>query len=108
MVGIAPVGARGDALLLDLAATGVGHATVIRSAADRLEPADLDLALRYLPDIRAIVLVRPDSELLPIASSAASWSGAGLVVVGDDPQRGPDDQQRGPDDPQRGPDDPDT
>jgi hypothetical protein len=82
IVGIAPADAPGDALLVDLAAQGIGHATVIRSSADRLEPADLDLALRYLPDIRAIVLVRPAPELLPIASSAAAWAPAGLVVVG--------------------------
>lgn len=81
MVGVAPEGAGGDTLLLELAAAGVGHATVIRSRADRLEPADLDLALRYLPDIHAIVLVSPDASLIQPAAAASGWSGAGIVVV---------------------------
>src|SRR6185437_23284 len=64
-----------------LAAAGVGHATVVRSGADRLDVADLDLALHYLPDIRAIVLVGADASLVPPAAAEASWSGAGLVLV---------------------------
>lgn len=81
MVGVAPADAAGDGLLLELAAAGVGHATVVRSRASRLEPADLDLALRYLPDVHAIVLVAPEASLLPPAAAASGWSGAGLVVV---------------------------
>lgn len=81
MVGVAPADATGDAWLLELAAANVGHATVIRSHADRLEAADLDLALRYLPDVHAIVLVAPDAALLPPAAAASGWSGAGFVVI---------------------------
>lgn len=83
MVGVAAPDADGDARLLDLAAAGVGHATVIRTGAAGLEPADLELALRYLPEIRAVVLVAPDASLLPVASAAADWTGAGLVIVRD-------------------------
>lgn len=87
MVGVAAPDAAGDARLLELAAARIGHATVVRSSADGLEAADLDLALRYLPEVHAIVLVAPDPSLIPPAAAAAGWSGAGLVIVtgrGDD------------------------
>lgn len=82
MVGVAPPDLAGDATLLELAAAGVRHATVVRTFADGLEEADLDLALHYLPDIRAIVLVQPGAALIPPAAAAASWSEAGLVIIG--------------------------
>ena len=82
VVGVVAAGAAGDRQLLSLASAGVGHATVIRSAASTIEPADLDLALRYLPEVRAIVLVAPDASLLAVAVPASGWAGAALVVVG--------------------------
>ena len=82
VVGLAPVGADGDRLLLELASAGVGHATVTRSAAATIEPADLELALRYLPDVRVVVLVAPEAALLRTAASGSSWSDAALVLVG--------------------------
>lgn len=82
MVGVAAPDLAGDATLIELAAAGVGHATVVRSFADGLEEADLDLALHYLPEIRGIVLVQPGVALVPPAAAAASWSEAGLVVIG--------------------------
>jgi hypothetical protein len=81
MVGVVPPDTGGDAQLLELAASNVGHATVIRTGATGLEPADVDLALRYLPDVRAVVLLAPDPALLAVAAAAAEWSGAGLVIV---------------------------
>ena len=81
VVGVAPVGPAGDRELVELAAASVGHATVTRSGAAGIESADLELALRYLPDIRAIVLVDPASPLLATAVAASAWSGATLVVV---------------------------
>lgn len=81
MVGAAAPDAAGDARLLKLAAAGIGHATVVRSGANGLEPADLDLALHYLPDIRAIVLVDPEPALVAPAAAESGWSGASLVVV---------------------------
>ena len=74
--------ADGDRALLDLAAAGVSHATVTRSSALTVEPADLELALRYLPDIRVIVLVAPEASLLGAAAAGSTWSGAALVVIG--------------------------
>jgi hypothetical protein len=82
IVGVAPPGPAGDRLLGQLAAAGVGHATITRSDAPGIEPADLDLALRYLPDVHAIVLVAPAAPLLATAIAAAGWSGATLLVVG--------------------------
>ena len=81
MVGAAPSDASGDAQLLELAEAGIGHATAVRTPAGALEAADLDLALRYLPDVRAMVLVAPDSSLVPPAAAASGWSGAAIVIV---------------------------
>lgn len=82
MVGVAAEGPAGDRQLLVLAASTIGHATVVRTGATGLEPADLELALRYLPEVRAIVLVDPDPVLLPTATAAAEWASASLVIVG--------------------------
>lgn len=82
VVGVAPAGLDGDRLLLALVAAGVGHATVTRSAAATIEPADLDLALRYLPDIKVIVLAAPEPTLLRVAADGSTWSSATLVVIG--------------------------
>jgi hypothetical protein len=82
IVGVAPVGTVGDRQLAALAAAGVGHATVIRSEAAGIEAADLDLALRYLPEVRVIVLASPAAPLLETAVAASSWSGAPLILIG--------------------------
>jgi hypothetical protein len=89
VVGVAPPGSAGDRQLVELATARVGHATVIRSAASGVEVADLDLALRYLPEVRVITLVAPGAALLSAALAASSWSGAALIVVGPlDPEAG--------------------
>lgn len=82
VVGVAPPGALGDRQLVELATAGVGHATVTRSAAADIEPADLELALRYLPEVRVVALVAPPALLLATAHAASAWSGAALLVVG--------------------------
>jgi hypothetical protein len=82
MVGAASPDAAGDTRLVGLSTADIGHATVVRSGANGLEAADLDLALRYLPDVHAIVLVAPDPSLVAAAAAASGWSGAGLVIVG--------------------------
>ncbi len=80
VVGTAPPDAAGDRLLLELAAAGVGHAAVLRSPAPDLDAADLELALRYLPDARVVVLAGAP-ELADAAESVTEWSGAALVVL---------------------------
>ena len=82
VVGLVPGDATWDRVLFELTSAGVGHATVVRSARGSMEPADLDLALRYLPDIRAVVLVRPPARLVPTALSGADFATAPLVIVG--------------------------
>lgn len=82
IVGVAPVGGSGDRQLAELATARVGHATVTRSGATGIEPADLELALRYLPDVRVIALVAPIAPLLATALAASTWSGAALIVIG--------------------------
>jgi hypothetical protein len=47
-----------------------------------LDPADIELALRYLPDYRVLVVAEPIAEAsLRVAAAAAGWNGAALVVV---------------------------
>jgi hypothetical protein len=82
VVGVAPAGPVGDRQLLELATARVGHATITRSAALAIDAADLELALRYLPDVRCIVVVAPTAAMLATAIAASAWSGAGLLVIG--------------------------
>ena len=62
-----------------------GTATPTAASPDDPEPtldaADISLALRYLTDFEVLVAVHASPELLAEAVSAASWSGARLVVV---------------------------
>ena len=82
LVGLVPGDASWDAALFELAQAGVGHATVVRSARASMEAADLELALRYLPDIRCVVLAAPPERLLDPALAGADFAGAPLVLVG--------------------------
>jgi hypothetical protein len=48
----------------------------------QLEAADIELALRYLPDYTTIVIAEPvPGAALTIVADAASWAGATLLVV---------------------------
>jgi hypothetical protein len=82
IVGVVSGNPAGDVRLQQISRSGVGHAAVLRSTSSTLGPADLELALHFLPDIRAIVLVAPATELLGTAAAAAAFTGATLVVVG--------------------------
>jgi sugar/nucleoside kinase (ribokinase family) len=47
-----------------------------------LDAADVELALRYLPEYRVVVVADPlDDAALRAAADAARWAGAALVVV---------------------------
>ena len=81
LVATIPPGPAGDRALLDVAAAGIGHAAALRSPATSLEPADLELALRYLPDVRVVVVAMDAQALGAVAGSSAAWAGARLVVV---------------------------
>lgn len=90
---------EGDLALLDLAAAGVAHPAILRDPVRRtpvgsartapeagpaptLEPADLQLGLRYVPDFRVLILAAPEVPgLLAPAADAASFAGAHLIVI---------------------------
>jgi sugar/nucleoside kinase (ribokinase family) len=47
-----------------------------------LEAADIELALRYLPDYRVLVVADSLAESsLRVAAAAAAWNGAALVII---------------------------
>ncbi|MGH2468197.1 MAG: hypothetical protein ACRDGL_10805 [Candidatus Limnocylindrales bacterium] len=95
--------AAGDALAVALTDGGVGHAALLRipgaatpregsdDPLPRLEAADVELALGYLPECRVLVLAEslPD-ETLEVALDAARFHGASVVAVlpaGEEPSR---------------------
>jgi hypothetical protein len=100
----------GDAVALALTRRHVGHVAVLRDPArptavvspeadggdpgvpqpdgeptgddgPRLEAADANLALRYLPQISVVVAVHLADDVLAEAVDAASWAETALVVV---------------------------
>ena len=81
VVGVLPEGPGADRLLLELAGEGIGHAAVLREPARELEAADLDLALRYLPEVRVVVIVEVPAPIVAVAADRTQWSGAALVVI---------------------------
>jgi sugar/nucleoside kinase (ribokinase family) len=59
-------------------------ATFPATAASTLDAADLQLALRYLPEYSAIVVAdRLHADALGVVLDAAAWAGAALVIVGE-------------------------
>lgn len=92
-VGVVAPDATGDAILIALADAGIEHAAILRKSGLALDGGDLELALRYLPDTKVVVLVEVDDDLLRAAADGASWSGARIVAVlrpdgGDDRDEG--------------------
>lgn len=81
VVGIVPEGPIGDRLVLRLASARVGHAALQRGPTRDLEAADLDLALRYLPDVRVIVAVALQPDVVAVAAASAAFTGAALIVT---------------------------
>jgi hypothetical protein len=92
--------ADGDAVVLDLSRRGVGHAALLRvgglptSAADGtaadIAAADLELALRYLPAYRVVVVAEHlDPAALSAAADAAAWAEAHLILILDPDERVP-------------------
>ena len=87
--------AAGDALATALARAGVGHAALLRDPSARtaagsrepppLERHDLELALRYLPGIRVLVLAEPLApDAREAVDEAARFHGAHLVLITDE------------------------
>jgi len=88
---------EGDSVVVGLGQAGVGHAAVLRDPATRtpsldassagrplprLDAADVELGLRYLPACRVLVIA---DELAPVALAGAleagAYHGAAVVVV---------------------------
>jgi sugar/nucleoside kinase (ribokinase family) len=64
------------------ATNGDDAATEATTLGLSLEPADIELALRYLPDYRVLVIAEPLPDAsLKVALAAAGWNGAALVVI---------------------------
>lgn len=80
-VGVVPEGAAGDRLALELSRAGVGHAALLRAARSALEPADVDLALRYLTDVKVVVVTDLDEVAVQSAVDGSAWAGSRLVVI---------------------------
>ena len=94
----------GDAAAIGLARAGVGHAALLRipavatpragtgDAATRLDAADVELGLRYLSDLRVLVVADTLSdEVAMVAAEAAAYAGAAAIVLvrhGDAPAHG--------------------
>lgn len=84
---------EGDGLVVELEREGIGHAALQRDPATRtprqrtpaapgLDRADIELALRYLPEARVIVQVdRLDPSVAEVLVEAAGFAGAHLVLV---------------------------
>jgi hypothetical protein len=81
LVGVVADEAEGDAWLLELGTAGIGHAAVLREPPRELEAADLDLALRYLPEVRVVVVVEMPAPIVAAAADQTQWSGAALIVL---------------------------
>jgi hypothetical protein len=85
----------GDADDADLLADGNEDQRLTDAARDRsgwpaLEPEDVELALRYLPDVRTIVVAEAvNGGVLRVAADAARYAGARLVVAASTPEAVP-------------------
>jgi hypothetical protein len=80
-VGVVPDDPEGDKVLQGLVSAGVGHVAVLRGPVRALEAADVDLALRYLSEVRVVVTVGLDGGAVAAAAERASWAGATLIAV---------------------------
>jgi hypothetical protein len=114
LVGTAGEDDAGDELVLELGRAGVGHVALLRKAGQRtlriparnpeddhgaddddlspplletpsLDAGDVDLALRYLPEVDVLVLAESATpETVAIVAHAARWSDARLIVISSD------------------------
>jgi hypothetical protein len=88
MVGLVADDAAGDATVTALGRAGVGHAALLRQPGGgelrALDRADIELALRYVPECRVLVAAEPlESDALVAAAEAAAYHSAALICVTD-------------------------
>jgi sugar/nucleoside kinase (ribokinase family) len=87
---------EGDRVVVDLDAAGVGHAALLRDPAartptfiradgqalPRLEAADVELGLRYVPECRVLVIAAVlDADALSKTLESAQYHGAAVIMV---------------------------
>lgn len=87
---------QGDAVAVELARAGIGHAALLRDPAGatprgggpvagpapRLEAGDVELGLNYLVDCRVLILGEwLGEEVLDVARGAATYHSAELIVL---------------------------
>jgi sugar/nucleoside kinase (ribokinase family) len=88
---------EGDRIVVELGRAGVGHAALLRDPATRtpmvgqspgdrplprLEAADVELGMRYLPECRVLIIgAELDPEALRMALEAAEFHAAAVVMV---------------------------
>jgi hypothetical protein len=84
----------GDAAAIGLARAGVGHAALLRIPAaatpragtsdvpTRLDAADVELGLRYLSDVRVLIIADslPD-DVVAVVLEAVAYSGAAVIII---------------------------
>ncbi len=99
IVGLVADDAAGDATVTELGRAGVGHAALLRQPGGGgvrpLERADIELALRYVPECQVLVAAEPLSDdALAATAEAAAYHAAPLICVvepGQAPQGLPED-----------------
>ncbi len=96
MVGSIGDDPEGDRVVVDLGRAGVGHAALLRDPAartptlirssdgilPRLEAADIELGLRYVPECRVLVIAAMiETDALARALESAEYHSAAVVMV---------------------------
>lgn len=86
IVGLVADDDAGDATVTELGRAGVGHAALLRQPGDAelrpLDRADIELALRYVPECQVLVAAEPlTADALDATMEAAVYHGAPLVCV---------------------------
>jgi hypothetical protein len=80
-VGLVPADAEGDRTLIALAKAGVGHAAMLRGPYRPLEAADVDLAIRYLSEVRVLIAVDLAAAPLRAIADGAGYAGATAIIL---------------------------
>ncbi|MEO8625147.1 MAG: hypothetical protein ABI452_00455, partial [Candidatus Limnocylindrales bacterium] len=78
IVGLVADDAAGDATVTELGRAGIGHAALLRQPGGgevrALERADIELALRYVPECRVLVAAEPlTDDALGATAEAATY-----------------------------------
>jgi hypothetical protein len=86
IVGLVADDDAGDATVTELGRAGVGHAALLRQPGGGelrpLDRADIELALRYVPECQVLVAAEPLSDdALAATTEAAAYHGAPLIAL---------------------------